>query len=119
MIPTPVRTSLIESAADALNVRVVPIILPVTGIGTGVTVIDPEEYVCETETTYDVPLPDTIVVPTVIPVPVRTELPGSVADELNVSVVPEILPVTDMAAGTELIVRGCQLETTYDVLLPD
>jgi hypothetical protein len=51
-------------------------------------------------TTYDVPLPDTIFVFVVIPPPVTTAPTGSVADVLNVSVVPTILPLTDMVAGT-------------------
>jgi hypothetical protein len=50
VIPTPVRTSLIESAADVLNVSAVPMILPVTDIVSGLTIIDPEERVCDIET---------------------------------------------------------------------
>ena len=50
VIPAPVRTSLIESAVDALNVSAVPMILPVTGMVAGVTSVDPEERVCDTET---------------------------------------------------------------------
>jgi hypothetical protein len=112
VIPTPVRTSLIESAADVLNVSAVPMILPVTDMVAGLTIIDPEERVCDSETTYDVPLPDTIAVFAVIPVPVRTAPTGSVADVLNVSVVPEILPVTVLVGGTAVIANGCWLETT-------
>ena len=65
------------------------------------------------------PLPDTIVVFALMPVPVRRAPTGSVADVLNVSAVPEILAVTVLVGGTAVISNGCWLETTYDVLLPD
>ena len=65
------------------------------------------------------PLPDTIVVFALMPVPVRRAPTGSVAVVLNVSAVPEILAVTVLVGGTAVIANGCWLETTYDVLLPD
>jgi hypothetical protein len=71
----------------------------VNGVGVVRTVIG-RSWAWLGVTTYDVPLPDTIFVFVVIPPPVTTAPTGSVADVLNVSVVPTILPLTDMVAGT-------------------
>ena len=72
--------------------------LTVNGVGVVITVIG-RSWAWLGVTTYDVPLPDTIFVFVVIPPPTTTAPTGSVADVLNVSAAPTILPLTDMVAG--------------------
>ena len=94
--PVPATREPAGSVADVLNVRLIrplipPVILPLTVMFGDWAVIGID---CVGEIWYELLLPDTMNVPGIIPLADRVDPLTSAVFELNVSVVPEIVPVT-------------------------
>ena len=89
--PVPVTRAAAGSVADVLSVSELPEILPLTNMDGVWAVIGID---CVGEIWYELLLPEKTVVPGIIPLADRVDPLTSAVFELNVSVVPEIVPVT-------------------------
>ena len=94
--PVPATREPAGSVADVLNVRLIrplipPVILPLTVMFGDWAVIGID---CVGEIWYELLLPDTMNVPGIIPFVDMVDPLTSAVSALNVSVVPEIVPVT-------------------------